>query len=80
MIKLEVALFATLRRYNPYGESSDPFTIQLPVGSTVEQVLNELKIPVKESKQVFVDNVRREKDYVLQDGQRVAVFPPIAGG
>jgi sulfur-carrier protein len=80
MINLEVVLFATLRRYNPYGESSDPFLLQLPVGSTVEQILNELKIPPHESKQVYVNSLRREKDYILQDGQRVAVFPPIAGG
>ena len=80
MITLEVVLFATLRRYNPHGEGSDPFPLQLPVGSNVEQILSKLKIPPHESKQVFVNNVRREKDYILQDGQRVAVFPPIAGG
>ncbi len=80
MITLEVVLFATLRRYNPYGESSEPFSLQLPVGSNVEQIISELKIPPHESKQVYVNSVRREKDYILQDGQRVAVFPPIAGG
>ncbi len=80
MITLEVVLFATLRCYNPHGESSEPFPMQLPAGSTVEQILIELKIPPHESKQVYVNSVRREKDYILQDGQRVAVFPPIAGG
>lgn len=80
LINVEVALYATLRRYNPHGESSDPFPMQLAAGSSIAHLLEILKIPPQESKQVFVDNVRREKNYVLQEGQRVAVFPPIAGG
>ena len=79
-ITLEVVLYATLRRYNPHGESSAPFLLQLPVGSDLALLLQELKIPPHESKQVFVNSVRREQDYILQDGERVAVFPPIAGG
>lgn len=80
MIKVEVVLFATLRIYNPNGESSDPFLMEVPEGSTVEYLLKELKIPPKESKQVFINSRRQEKDCVLQDGDRVAIFPPIAGG
>jgi|GEM_PF-165183 len=80
LITLEVVLYASLRRYNPHGESSSPFTLQLPVGSDLAALLRELKIPPHESKQVFVNSVRREQDYILHDGERVAVFPPIAGG
>jgi len=80
LIALEVVLYASLRRYNPHGESSGPFTLHLPVGSDLASLLRELKIPPHESKQIFVDSVRREQDYILQDGERVAVFPPIAGG
>lgn len=80
MIKVEVVLFATLSKYNPAGESSEPFTLQLPEGSTVEDVLKRLQIPPQESKQVFVNSRRRDRDYVLKGGERVAIFPPIAGG
>ncbi len=80
MITLEVVLFATLRKYNPNGESSDPFPMQVPEGSTIEYILKELKIPPRESKQVFVNSIRQDKDYVLKNGERVAIFPPIAGG
>lgn len=80
MITLEVVLFATLRKYNPHGKSSDPFKMEMPEGSTVEDLLRELKIPPRESKQVFVNSLRQEKEYKLQDGERVAIFPPIAGG
>jgi len=54
--------------------------MEMPEGSTVEDLLRELKIPPRESKQVFVNSLRQEKEYKLQDGERVAIFPPIAGG
>jgi molybdopterin converting factor small subunit len=80
VISIELALFATLRIYNPNGESSEPFKMQVPEGSTVAYLLETLKIPPGESKQVFINSCRQELDYVLQEGERVAVFPPIAGG
>ena len=80
MITIEAALFATLRIYNPKGESSEPFIVQLPEGSTIENLLKELNIPPDESKQAFVNNRRQEWDYILQEGERVAIFPPISGG
>ncbi len=80
MITVEVVLFATLRKYNPHGPSSEPFNMQVPVGSTVDYILKELKIPPRESKQVFINSIRQDRDYVLKDGERVAIFPPIAGG
>lgn len=80
LITVEVVLFATLRKYNPHGVSADPFQMELPKGTKVEDLLKELKIPPSESKQVFINSKRQEFDYELKDGERVAIFPPIAGG
>ena len=80
MISIEVALFATLRTYNPNGESSELFRMQMPKGTTIADLLKELQIPLGESKQAFVNNRRQQWDYILQEGERVAIFPPIAGG
>jgi sulfur-carrier protein len=80
MICIEVALFATLRTYNPNGESSELFRMQMPNGTTIADLLNELQIPLGESKQAFVNNRRQQWDYILQEGERVAIFPPIASG
>jgi len=80
LISVEVALFATLREYHPHGQSTDPFNMHMPEGSTVADLLRELQIPPGESRQVFVNSSRCEEDHVLRDGERVAAFPPIVGG
>jgi len=80
MITIEVVLFATLRKYHPDGASSEPFPMEISPGTTVGNILQELKIPPRESKQVFVNSIRQEKDYEPREGDRVAIFPPIAGG
>lgn len=80
MPDVEVVLYATLGKYHPEGKATEPFCFQIPEGTTVAGLLAALGIPPGESKQVFVNNRRREPGYVLQEGERVAIFPPIAGG
>lgn len=80
MITVEVALFATLRKYRPGIEGSEPFSLQMPKGSSVLDLLNFLQIPSEESKHVFINSRPQEWNYILQNGERVAIFPAIAGG
>jgi molybdopterin converting factor small subunit len=80
MTAIEVALFATLRKYRPTGDGSGVFWLDVPDGTTVDKLLELLGIPATEAKQAFVNNHRQEGEYVLQDKERVAIFPPIAGG
>lgn len=80
MIAIEVALFATLRRYRPNRDHSDAFWLDAPEGTTIDELLEMLGIPATEMKQTFVNSLRQEGEYVLQDKDRIAIFPPIAGG
>jgi molybdopterin converting factor small subunit len=75
-----VVLYATLGRYHPQGRGIEPFTVKLPTGSTVAELLEHLQIAEGEAKQTFIEYASRPRDYTLQGGQKVAVFPPIAGG
>jgi len=77
---VKVRLYATLSRYNPEGKSDQPFTVELKVDSTVTDLLDQLAVPRGEVKQVFIRHKARQLDYKLQDGEQVAVFPPVAGG
>ena len=79
-ITVEVALFATLRKYRLEGDDTSPFRLDVPEGTTVGGLMRILGIPATETKQVFAGSQRRGGTYVLQDGERVAIFPPVAGG
>ena len=80
MTAIEVALFATLRKYGPSGAVSGVFWMDLPDGTTVFTLLELLGIPAAEAKQTFVNSRHQEGEYVLQDQERAAIFSPIAGG
>lgn len=84
MIKVEVRLYATLRKYQPErksSESGEALVCELAAGTTVQKFLeNELGVPPGEVKTVFVNGVSQGFDHVLADGDRVGIFPPVAGG
>ena len=81
MIKVEARLYATLRKYHSERKVGEALVSELPEGTTVQKLLeNELGVPPGEVKTVFVNGVSRSFDYVLADGDRVGIFPPIAGG
>ncbi|MCL4079408.1 MAG: MoaD/ThiS family protein [Anaerosomatales bacterium] len=78
-MRIELALFASLRRFLPTGEAGHERTIDLPDGTTVGQVIATLGLP-DEPRVVFVNGRHAPDDFVLHDGDRLAVFPPVAGG
>ncbi len=80
MAQIKVNLFANLRRFNPGGPEAGEFPLEVEEGSTLSDLFRELGVPKEEVKIVFVNNLRRQKDYVLQEGDRVGIFPPVAGG
>ena len=79
-ITVEVALFATLRRYRPEPGDTSAFQMDVPEGTTIDGLVAMLGIPATETKQVFAGSQRREGSYVLGEGERIAIFPPVAGG
>lgn len=77
---IQLALFAYLSRYQPDGlggRSARP--IELDDGATVADVIALLGLP-DEPRVVFVNGLHAEDDRVLVDGDRLAIFPPVAGG
>ena len=92
VIRVEVRLYATLKKYHPStssghrpeGKNSEPgeaLVCELAEGTTVQKFLEkELGVPPGEVKIVFVNGVSRSFDHVLADGDRVGIFPPVAGG
>jgi len=80
MITVQVRLYATLRRYRPEVKLGESLPMELPEGSTVGQLIARLGIPTRVVKNIFVNHRQQGPEYVLQNGDEVAIFPPVAGG
>ncbi len=80
MITVEVYLFANLRKYASEDAVSGSFRYRVEEGTTVDDLRRELGVPEEECKQAFINRIRRDWSYKLQEGDRVALFSPIAGG
>jgi sulfur carrier protein ThiS len=84
-MRVEVALFAHLTPYlPPVPEGGGVGTrrsreMDLPDGTAVGQVIALLGLP-DEPRIVFVNGRHADDDRALAEGDRLAVFPPIAGG
>jgi molybdopterin converting factor small subunit len=75
-----VELFATLAAYLPAGANGDSISLELPTGSTVADVLARLRIPSDLDFLRVVNGHDAEPDQVLEDGDLLSLFPPLAGG
>ena len=74
-MKVNVKLFASLRTFGP-----DEQVLELPIKTTIEDVVHVLRIPETIRLLRIVNGEHRPADHVLQDGDDLALFPPIAGG
>jgi molybdopterin converting factor small subunit len=79
-MKIEIQLFASLAQYMPGQAGNAPRIMEVAEGTTVGEVLKTLKVPAGLAKLLFRNGVHTREEEVLQDGDRLAVFPPIAGG
>lgn len=79
-MKVDVALFADLSRFQPDGQAGRaPRSFDLAEGTTIADVIRQLGLP-DQPRVVFLDGRHAEEDAVLSDGDRLAIFPPVAGG
>ena len=78
-MKVQIKLFATLRKYLP-SQPNKQLPLELPEGTTIRQVLEQLGIPEPQVAFAFVNSKRQKLDEPLSDGDELGIFPPIAGG
>jgi len=80
MSTVEVRLYATLRKFHPNPDGGDAFTIELEDKSRLADLVDKLKIPKEQVGVVMVNGKWEKEDYLLQEGDRVGLFPLIGGG
>jgi molybdopterin converting factor small subunit len=75
-VTIDLKLFATFAPHTPPDATNYP----IKSGMSVEQVLQQIKIPPSEVKLIFINGIRGHLDTPLQGGERVGIFPPVGGG
>ena len=77
---VEIALFAYLSEYQPDGLGGrHPRPSSLAQGTVVADIIEMLGLP-DEPRVVFINGKHAPDDAVLTEGDRLAIFPPVAGG
>ena len=76
MLTIEIRLFATLQPYTPHNAAS----YHVEVGTSIEMIVEALNIPKDQIKLIFSNGVRCDGSNIVQDGDRIGIFPPIGGG
>ncbi len=74
-MEITVKLFATLRK-NRFERKKFSY----PGGTTLERIVSDLEISQEEITIIMVNNVHSELDYIIKDGDIVALFPAVGGG
>ena len=80
MIEVELRLYANLRRHRPDAPLEGGEKLLLPAGSTLLDLVAGLGIPTYEVQTAFVNRKVRAMEQKLAAGDRVDLFPAIAGG
>ncbi len=80
MIKIEVRVFATLRKHLPELGIGEAKPIKLPEGTTFAELCDQLGLPFDEVKIIMRNGIQTEMDEIIADGDRVAYIPAVGGG
>jgi sulfur carrier protein ThiS len=79
-MQIELALFAKLSaRYPVGGSGREPRPLEVEEGVTVGTLVEEMGL-AEEPRITFVNGRHAPDDLALAQGDRLAIFPPIAGG
>ncbi len=79
-MKIEVRVFATLRKYMPEYGIGEANIIELSEGTTLEELRLQLKLPLDEVKVIMRNGIQSELEEKIEDGDRIAYIPAVGGG
>jgi molybdopterin synthase sulfur carrier subunit len=77
---IELNLFASLSDYLPDREKGNPNLVELTEGTSIGELIALLEIPPEAPRIIFLNGVHAGREAPLKDGDRVGLFPPLAGG
>jgi len=80
LIEIELRVFGELRKYRKGMAIGEGQALGCDDGSTVKDVLSLLGIPETDAKIILVNGRAKKIDDELRAGDRLAIFPAVAGG
>lgn len=79
-MEIEYNLFASFAALMPEHARGGSCILSLDDGVTVCGLIQKLRLPEKDAKMVFINGRRAAESAVLKQGDRVGIFPLVAGG
>ena len=80
-MKIQLNLFASLSRFLPEpGESGFSNMVEVAEGTTIRGLMDGLHIPPELPKIIFLNGLHADPGTPLKEGDRLGIFPPLAGG
>jgi len=79
-LKVTLSLYASLTQYLPEKSGGNSCVVEVEEGTRIKELTARLRIPQDAPKFTFLNGVHAEGDEVLKDGDRLGIFPPVAGG
>ncbi|MDD4886688.1 MAG: MoaD/ThiS family protein [Thiomonas sp.] len=83
-VRITLKLMATLTDYLPQPRQGHQMALDIMPGATVQDVVERFRLPWKLVHLVLVDGVYIDPDKrdsrILQEGETLAIWPPVAGG
>lgn len=83
-MKITVKLFASLSACLPPGASQNQVSIEVPEGASPSAVIQQLNVPPEQCHLVLVNGIyislEKRSSPLLNEGDVLAIWPPVAGG
>jgi molybdopterin synthase sulfur carrier subunit len=79
-LEIEIRLFANLAKLLPEGSKNKRAKITVRDDITVNELLNEIKIPGNVTNVIMVNGIHQNRDVKLKEGDVLSVIPPVTGG
>ena len=79
-MEIEVRLFATFTKFLPAHAEGQKVMMAFPEGTTIKDVVMQLGVPLNAIKLVFLNSKAAKFEDLIRDGDRLGIFPPVAGG
>jgi molybdopterin converting factor small subunit len=80
LTKVELRLFGELRHYVQDLKIGEARIMEFGKSTTIGELMKDLGIPDEIVKIILVNGRSKDLDYTLKEQDRVALFPPVAGG